>query len=459
MAGPGDTDNAAFAIQANTLTTNAVFDYEAKRVYSVRVRASDQGGLSTEKVFTVTVTDVNEAPALNVIVDQTVVLTHELQLVASATDPDGSAQLLIFSLRPGAPPGATIDPVTRAFTWTPTLPERPGIYPITVRVTDNGSPALFAEQTFNVTVLPNLDADGNGVADAITDGTIILRYLSGHPDSQLLSGGVLGSGATRTDPAVIRSYLNAGKILAPEMLDVDRNGQFGALTDGRLISRYLSGATGAALVGGSVIGPGATRTTAAAITAYLDGFRPVSPGRVAFALASAPMVVPTTDATVAPQPLTSEPAGTLSAAPSEIVPAAPTWALTAEATPTTASATAITKLTLPVTDPLVSGTGDDVFGSDDGHYRPNGGVGQARLVGARSVGQELGARLMEAQKHDLSIDWSRRWAGWQNGHKSESGSRLLKPFVLEFAEDDPNRGLQVVVAGHAEADDDCESVS
>ena len=43
-------------VNGNTIQTAASFDYEAKSSYSVRVRSTDQGGLWTEKAFTVTVT-------------------------------------------------------------------------------------------------------------------------------------------------------------------------------------------------------------------------------------------------------------------------------------------------------------------------------------------------------------------------------------------------------------------
>ena len=45
-----------------SLRTNAVFDFEAKSSYSIRVRATDTGALTFEEVFTITVTNVNEAP-------------------------------------------------------------------------------------------------------------------------------------------------------------------------------------------------------------------------------------------------------------------------------------------------------------------------------------------------------------------------------------------------------------
>jgi gliding motility-associated-like protein len=62
VSGTGDTDNASFSITGNTLSTAAVFDFETKSSYSVRVRVTDAGGLTFEKVFTISVTDVNEAP-------------------------------------------------------------------------------------------------------------------------------------------------------------------------------------------------------------------------------------------------------------------------------------------------------------------------------------------------------------------------------------------------------------
>src|SRR5262249_49192604 len=63
-SGPGDADNASFTVDSKgNLRTAAAFDAEAKSSYSIRVRSTDAGGLSTEKVFTISVTDVNEIPA------------------------------------------------------------------------------------------------------------------------------------------------------------------------------------------------------------------------------------------------------------------------------------------------------------------------------------------------------------------------------------------------------------
>lgn len=64
VAGAGDTDNASFMINANQLKlANGVsLNYETKSSYSVRLKATDSSSLSYEKPFTISVTNVNEAP-------------------------------------------------------------------------------------------------------------------------------------------------------------------------------------------------------------------------------------------------------------------------------------------------------------------------------------------------------------------------------------------------------------
>ncbi|MEQ8415692.1 MAG: Ig-like domain-containing protein [Imperialibacter sp.] len=57
IAGEGDTNNGSFYIAGNSLRTNAVFDFETKTSYSVRIRTSD-GTAAFAKVFTITVNDV-----------------------------------------------------------------------------------------------------------------------------------------------------------------------------------------------------------------------------------------------------------------------------------------------------------------------------------------------------------------------------------------------------------------
>ena len=62
VTGTGDTDNASFNISGSSLRITSSPNYEAKSSYSVRVRSSDQGSLTYEKAFTITINNVNEAP-------------------------------------------------------------------------------------------------------------------------------------------------------------------------------------------------------------------------------------------------------------------------------------------------------------------------------------------------------------------------------------------------------------
>src|SRR4051794_9940719 len=62
VGGAGSTDNGSFNISGNQLRTSAVFNFEIKNSYSIRVRTTDSGGLFFEKIFTITVNDLPEAP-------------------------------------------------------------------------------------------------------------------------------------------------------------------------------------------------------------------------------------------------------------------------------------------------------------------------------------------------------------------------------------------------------------
>ena len=117
-------------------------------VYPFTVRVSD-GMAHTDAPISVTVKEVNLAPELAPIADKSVLWGDLLSFSATATDPDLPANSLAFSLI-SPPSGASIT-TGGAFTWTPTGAQV-GPHTITVRVTDNGSPALHHEQTFGVTV-------------------------------------------------------------------------------------------------------------------------------------------------------------------------------------------------------------------------------------------------------------------------------------------------------------------
>lgn len=65
VSGAGSTDNGSFTIDGNVLKTGASFNYEVKSSYTIRVRVTDQNNGTFEKAFTISVTDVSEAPVVD----------------------------------------------------------------------------------------------------------------------------------------------------------------------------------------------------------------------------------------------------------------------------------------------------------------------------------------------------------------------------------------------------------
>ena len=116
------------------------------------VQVSDGNGGSDTITVNVTIGAVNDAPLLDSVGNQTVVAGTLLAFDASASDPDIPIQTLTFSLADGAPDGATIDPDTGVFTWTPTEAQV-NTHSVIVRVSDG---ALNDEETIQVTVLAPL---------------------------------------------------------------------------------------------------------------------------------------------------------------------------------------------------------------------------------------------------------------------------------------------------------------
>jgi VCBS repeat-containing protein len=153
--------------------------------YAFRVNVSD-GSATASETINVTVKEVNSAPVLAGISAQTIDELKPFSLTANGSDTDEPVNVLTYSLIEGAPSGMTIDSKTGAISWTPTEAQGAGDFPVTVRVTDSGSPGLSATQTFNVRVVeinvaPRLAAIGNKTVDEETP----LTFTAGANDSDL----------------------------------------------------------------------------------------------------------------------------------------------------------------------------------------------------------------------------------------------------------------------------------
>ena len=76
-----------------------------------------------------------------------------LIITNTATDSDIPANSFTFSLATNAPAGSAIDPITGVLTWAPADAQAKTTNNLTVRVTDNGSPAMSDARSFTVTVV------------------------------------------------------------------------------------------------------------------------------------------------------------------------------------------------------------------------------------------------------------------------------------------------------------------
>ncbi len=85
VAGDGDTDNAQFQIVNGQLQTNAVFDFETKASYDIRVQTNDGNGGTFDQPFKINISNVNEAGegTINGEVEE------DSPLTVIVTDPDG----------------------------------------------------------------------------------------------------------------------------------------------------------------------------------------------------------------------------------------------------------------------------------------------------------------------------------------------------------------------------------
>jgi beta-galactosidase len=131
----------------------------APTVYMGLVVCSHNAGVLCTAVFdNVYISSIinNTAPTLAPITNQTVNVGQTVALTATATDTDSPPQNLTFSLLNG-PANATLAQINNTnatFNWRPVVTNANSVNPVTLKVTDNGSPSLSATRSFTITVNP-----------------------------------------------------------------------------------------------------------------------------------------------------------------------------------------------------------------------------------------------------------------------------------------------------------------
>ncbi len=184
----GMGDNAAFNISGTTLRATSSLNYEAKSSYTVTVRVTDAGGLTFNKTFLITVTNVNEAPTNILLSNSSLPENAGVNATVgtlSATDPDAGSTFT-FSLPAGVGDNASFNISGTTLRATSSFDfETKSSYSVTVRVAD--AAGLTFDKAFTIGV--------TNVNEAPTDITLSVTTV---PENQPIAT-IVGLFST-TDP-------------------------------------------------------------------------------------------------------------------------------------------------------------------------------------------------------------------------------------------------------------------
>ena len=111
------------------------------------------------------------------------------------------------------------------------------------------------------------DIDGNGKLESEKDGNLIFRYLFNMGEYDSFIGNFIGKKATRFSDIDLKNYLQI--LEENNFLDIDGNGFADALTDGLLLIGYMLDSRGNALTDNN-INSNATRTTGKEIIDFIE---------------------------------------------------------------------------------------------------------------------------------------------------------------------------------------------
>ncbi|GAP18703.1 cadherin domain-containing protein [Levilinea saccharolytica] len=233
VSGEGSADNASFTISGDQLKSAAVFDYETKAAYSLRVRVTDSGGQSLEKAFTLAITDTNDIPSPPSLSNLTLEENRpagSLVGLFSAVDQD-AGETFTFSLVPGT---GSDDNANFSVSGNQLLSaqsfdfETKSSYKIRARVTDSG--AAWFEKAFTVTILNRNDAPTDltlskaSVAENKPIGTLVGTLAGVDPDSGDTFTYALVPGAGSTHNASFS--LSGANLLTAAVFDYETQTQY-----------------------------------------------------------------------------------------------------------------------------------------------------------------------------------------------------------------------------------------
>ncbi|QLC49418.1 PGF-pre-PGF domain-containing protein [Methanolobus zinderi] len=202
----GTVPNGA-AITSDGVLTWTPTESQGPDSYTFDVEVSD-GSLTDSETITVTVKEVNVAPVLDSIGDQTIDELTELTFTATATDSDIPENTLTFSLSGTVPNSAAITS-DGVFTWTPTESQRPDSYTFDVEVSDG---SLTDSETITVTVYEdNAPPEFDSISPKIIEVTKNLQFFINATDIDsndltYSNESILPDGATFNDTSLLFNW-------------------------------------------------------------------------------------------------------------------------------------------------------------------------------------------------------------------------------------------------------------
>ena len=116
VAGDGDDDNAAFTLEDGQLRANAIYNYDDKNTYKIRVKVTDKDGLTYEKAGVLKIKAM--PPVLEAYTEENVVYGRGFPAQENKPTVTGG-KATQFSVSPTLPSGLSIDDETGIISGTP----------------------------------------------------------------------------------------------------------------------------------------------------------------------------------------------------------------------------------------------------------------------------------------------------------------------------------------------------
>ncbi|MGB7412867.1 MAG: cadherin domain-containing protein, partial [Thermosynechococcaceae cyanobacterium] len=200
VAGDGDADNAAFTIVGNQLQIQDSPNFEGQSSYQIRLRSTDAGGLTVERMFSVSIRDINEAPT-QVALDGNGVLENAsagtVVGTLSSLDPDLGDSHTYALVDDAGGRFAIVDGQLQVATGAEFDYETNTRHQVTVSSTDAGG--LTVEETFMVYVMDvtegiavtaalQLDTGAEGTDRITSDATIVGSIAGAQNIARLWAG-------------------------------------------------------------------------------------------------------------------------------------------------------------------------------------------------------------------------------------------------------------------------------